>query len=69
MLNLLAETVTNDMGTITKSITALFGDFSVTNLVTLVGAALGITVGLFLFWFAFKWVKGKIVSALKKGRV
>ena len=69
MFNLIAHRAAVDMGDTLTSITGLFSDFSVANLLSIVGAALGVTVALFLFWFAFRWIKGKIVSALKKGRV
>lgn len=63
-------TVTDtDFDSAIESIKGLFGDFSVANLVKILGAALGLSVILFLFWFAYRFVKRAVVKALKKGSI
>lgn len=51
------------------SIKALFSDFTVGNLVKIIGAALGIGVILFLFWFAYRFIKRQAVKGLTKGKL
>lgn len=58
-----------DAAGLASQVTGMLGDFSVTNLVTILGAGLGLCVGLVLFWFAFRWIKGKVMGALKKGKL
>lgn len=45
------------------------GDFSVANLGTIIVAVLGVTVGLVIAWFAYNFIKRKVSSAMKKGRL
>lgn len=59
----------NSLSTFLTSITGGLADFSVTNLGTVLVAALGLTVGLALAWFGYRWVVGKVSKALKKGRI
>lgn len=68
----LAETVltgpTVDAGSITDTIKTLLGSvFTVDNLVIVISAALGLCVGLFFFWFAYRFIKRRVEKALKKG--
>lgn len=56
-----------DVSSMLESIKGFFTDFSVSNLVLIIGAALGLAVVLFLFWFAYRFVKRAVVKALKKG--
>lgn len=64
----LADATTGtDLSTWLTSITGALGDFSVTNLITIVTAVLGITVGLAIFWFALRFVLRKVQKAFRKG--
>lgn len=65
----LAETTGTDVSGITQQITGLFKDFSVSNLVIIIGAALGIGVVLFLFWFAYRFIKRQAVKGITKGKL
>lgn len=47
----------------------LSGTFTVENLVTVIGAALGIGVGLFLFWFGYRFIKKQAVKGITKGKL
>lgn len=58
-----------EFSTFLSSITGALSDFSVTNLGTVLVAALGLTVGLALAWFGYRWVSGKVAKALRKGRI
>lgn len=44
-------------------------DFSSTNLATVLLAGLGMAVGPAIFWFGFRYVKGKVVKAFTKGKL
>lgn len=64
----LAEVTANtDLSNWLTSITGALGDFSVTNLITIITAVLGITVGLSIFWFALRFVIRKVSKAFRKG--
>lgn len=59
-----------DASEIASQVQGLLGtNFSVENLVAIIAVSLGLTVGLVLFHFAYKWIKGKVMSALKRGRL
>lgn len=51
------------------SITDALGEFSVANLQAVLVAALGITAGLAVAWFAYRWLARKVAGALKRGRI
>ncbi len=63
------EGQTNALSTFITSITGALSDFSTTNLSTILVAALGITAGLAVAWFAYRWIVRKVSGALKRGRV
>ena len=66
----LAEVATTvDVSGTVEQIKGLFADFSVANLVTIIGAALGIGVVLFLFWFAYRFIKRQAVKGITKGKL
>ena len=65
----LAEVTSTDVSGLTSSITGLFSDFTTANLVIIIGAALGIGVVLFLFWFAYRFIKRQAVKGLTKGKL
>lgn len=58
-----------DTSAIVEQIKGLFSDFSVANLVVIIGAALGIGVVLFLFWFAYRFIKRQAVKGITKGKL
>lgn len=60
---------TSTLSTFITSITGALSDFSTTNLSTILVAALGITAGLAVAWFAYRWIVRKVSGALKRGRV
>lgn len=57
------------LSTFISSITGALGDFTTANLATIIVAALGITVGLAIAWFAYRFIKGKVSSAMRKGKL
>lgn len=68
MSQFLAEAAVNtELSGWLTSITGSLGDFSVANLITIITAVLGITVGLSIFWFALRFVIRKVSKAFRKG--
>lgn len=57
------------LSTFITSITGALTDFSTTNLSAILVAALGITVGLAIAWFAYRFIVRKVSGALKKGKI
>lgn len=49
-------------------ITGALTDFSSANMLTIVVAALGITVGLCVVWFGVRYITRKVMKAFKSGR-
>lgn len=67
---LAAETgVTTDLDTFITTIKGALADLATGNLAKILVAALGITVGLFLAWFGYRWVVRKVSGGIKKGRL
>lgn len=60
---------TTSLSTFISSITGALADFSTTTLGTVLVAALGITVGLAIAWFAYRFIVRKVSGALKKGKI
>lgn len=58
-----------DVSEIATSVTGMFGDFSVTNLLVFIGAGVGIAAGLVLTWFGVRFLTRKLMAALKKGKL
>lgn len=57
---------------LTAFITAITGaltEFTSTTLGTVLVAALGITVGLVIAWFAYRFITRKVKSAMTKGKI
>lgn len=55
---------------LTNTVDTMLGSvFTVDNLVTVIVAALGISVGFFIFWFAYRFIKGKATKAMLKGKL
>ena len=63
-----AET-TAGLSTFITTITGALTEFSTTNLGTVLVAALGITAGLAIAWFAYRFIVRKVSGALKKGKI
>ena len=68
---ILADAVTApDASALAEQAKSLLGStFTVENLVTIIGAALGIGVGLFLFWFGYRFIKRQAVKGITKGKL
>lgn len=54
---------------IITSVTGMFGDFSVTNLLLFVGAGVALAAGLVLTWFGVRYLTRKLMGAVRKGRL
>ena len=54
---------------ILTTVTGMFSDFTVANLLLFVGAGVGIAAGLVLAWFGVRYLTRKLMAALKKGRL
>ena len=54
---------------IISTVTGMFTDFSVTNLLLFIAAGVGISAGLVLAWFGVRFLTRKLMGALKKGRL
>lgn len=57
------------LSTFITSITGALSDFTTSNLSTILIAALGITVGLAIAWFAYRFIVRKVSGAMKKGKI
>lgn len=68
-LTMEATTTPVDVTSLTEQIKGLFSDFTVANLVVIIGAALAIGVVLFLFWFAYRFIKRQAVKGITKGKL
>lgn len=49
-------------------ITALTGQITVANIVAVIAAVIGVTVGIAFMWWGARYASRKIMGALKKGR-
>lgn len=58
-----------DLDTFLTTIKGGLADLTTANLGKILLAALGITVGLFLCWFGYRWVVRKVSGGIKKGRL
>ena len=61
--------VNSGLSTFITTITGALTDFSTTNLGAVLVAALGITAGLAIAWFAYRFIVRKVSGALKKGKI
>lgn len=59
----------NALSTFITSVTGALSDFTTANLSTILVAALGITAGLAVAWFAYRFITRKVSAAMKKGRI
>ena len=55
--------------TFISGITGALSDFSTANLMSVLVAALGITAGLVIAWFAYRFITRRVASALRKGKL
>lgn len=60
---------TSALSTFITSITGALSDFTTANLGTILVAALGITAGLAIAWFAYRFIVRKVSGAMKKGKL
>ena len=61
----MGESLTTFLGQITGAL----GDFTTSTLGTILVAALGLTAGLAICWFGYRFVVRKVSGALKKGKM
>lgn len=54
---------------IISSVSGMFGDFSVANLLLFIGGGIALAAGLVLAWFGVRFLTRKLMAALKKGRL
>lgn len=59
----------NGLSTFISSITGALSEFTTANLATILVAALGITAGLAIAWFAYRFIVRKVSGAMKKGKL
>lgn len=59
----------NALSTFISSVTTALSDFTSTTLGTIIVAALGITVGLVIAWFAYRFITRRVKSAMTKGKL
>lgn len=57
------------LSTFISTVTGALSDFTSTTLGTIIVAALGITVGLVLAWFAYRFITRRVKSAMTKGKL
>ena len=58
---------TEGLSTFISTITGALGDFTTSTLGTVLVAALGITAGLAIAWFAYRFIVRKVKKAITKG--
>ncbi len=61
--------VSEGLSSFITSITGALSDFTTTNLATILVAALGLTAGLAIAWFAYGFIKGKVSKAMRRGKL
>lgn len=61
--------VTTDLDTFITTIKGALADLTTSNLAKVLVAGLGISAGLFLAWFGYRWVVRKVSGGIKKGRL
>ena len=60
---------TVNVNEIITSVTGMFSDFSVANLLLFIGAGVGIAAALVLARFGVRYLTRKLMAALKKGKL
>lgn len=69
MSGVMAAATNEGLSSFISSITGALSDFTTANLGTILVAALGITVGLAIAWFAYRFIVRKVSGAMKKGKI
>ncbi len=59
----------SEVDTFISTVTSGLADFTTANLGKVLVAGLGISAGLALAWFGYRWIVRKLSGALKKGRI
>lgn len=67
MYNVIAEVTT--LSTFVDAIKAALTDFTTGNLSTVLVAGVGVSAGLVVAWFAYRFIIRKVSGAMKKGRL
>lgn len=63
------ETTAVNVNEIITTVSGMFSDFSVTNLLLFVGGGIALAAGLVLAWFGVRFLTRKLMAALRKGRL
>lgn len=58
-----------ELSSFLSTITGALGDFTTTNLGTILVAALGLTAVLAICWFGYRFIVRKVSGAMKKGKI
>ena len=59
-----------DVSGLTSSVSGfLSNNFNTDNLLVIIAAALGVSIGLVLLWFGYGFIKRKLMGALRKGKL
>lgn len=61
--------VPTDLDTFITTIKGALADLTTSNLAKILVAGLGISAGLFLAWFGYRWVIRKVSGGIKKGKL
>lgn len=64
-----ATTTAVNVSEIVTSVTGMFGDFTVSNLLLFVGGGITLAAGLVLAWFGVRYLTRKLMGALKQGNL
>lgn len=59
--------VAGELSAFNTTITGALKDFTTTNLATILVAALGVSAGLCICWFGYRFIKRAVSKAMKKG--
>ena len=68
MINLAIAEVTT-LSTFVDAIKSALTDFTTANLSTVLVAGVGVSAGLVVAWFAYRFIIRKVSGAMKKGRL
>lgn len=69
LMNLRMAVEASEVDTFLQTVTGGLSDFTTANLGKVLVAGLGISAGLALAWFGYRWITRKLSGALKKGRI
>lgn len=60
---------TVNVSEIISSVSGMFGDFTVSNLLLFIGGGIALAAGLVLAWFGVRFLTRKLMAALRKGKL